>query len=380
MSRRVAGWIAGALALATLALAIGSPLVPTRDGVQSAFEDVLWGGVWLTFSAVGALIVTRRPEVSLGWLFCAFPVAWQLWVVAEDYAVWIAAVSLPVVLVCASLLLLLYPTGRPGTRGNRLAVTAVLVNGAVLFVARAITPGSVSQSITLEHPLGIEPLGPVVEPLVAVTTTAAILGLIAALGSVFLRRRRARGVERRQLDWFAYAVALLAVAWVAGAVLQAAGYNEGAGTSLVYVLGIVSLPIAMGIAVLRYRLYDIEVVIRRTLVYGALTATLGAVYLGLVLLSGLAAGDTDLAVAASTLAVAVLFRPARARIQALVDRRFYRRRYDAEQTLATFRNRLRDELDLDAIGGELRRVAGDSLQPAHVSLWLPRNEFRTDGP
>jgi hypothetical protein len=330
--------------------------------------------------------------VPLGWLFCVFPVAWQLWVAAEDYAAdgalpgapaaaWIAAVALPLVLVCASLLLLLYPTGHSQTRANRFAVKAVLVNGAVLLVARAITPGSISQSIVLEHPLGIEPLGPVVEPLVVVTTTAGILGLIAALGSVFLRRRRARGIERRQLDWFAYAAALLAVAWVAGAALQAAGYNDGAGTSLVYVLGIVSLPIAMGIAILRYRLYDIEVVIRRTLVYGVLTATLGGVYLGLALLIGLvSAGDSDLAVAASTLAVAMLFRPARARIQAMVDRRFYRRRYDAERTLATFGGRLRDEVDLDAIGAELCTAASNSLQPAHVSLWVPRNDLRTDAP
>jgi hypothetical protein len=229
----------------------------------------------------------------------------------------------------------------------------------------------VVQSSPVANPIGVEALGVAVEPLVTVTITLGIVGVVVALGSVFVRRRAAVGAERRQLDWFAFAAAVLAIAWIAGGVAQEAGLNDGAGLAAIYAAGLMSVPVAMAVAILRYRLYDIGLVVHRTLVYAALTATLAGAYLGCVLLFGLAVGrGSDAAVAASTLAVAALFRPARARIQAIVDRRFYRRRYDADHTLAAFSSRLRDHVDLDALGTELREVIGDTMQPAHVSLWL----------
>ena len=195
-----------------------------------------------------------------------------------------------------------------------------------------------------------------------------------ALAGVTVRFQRAPAGERGQIKWLALSAGYGAATLLAmGVLMLLVETDDGLGdvlTALLFASALASFPIAAGVAILRHRLYDIDVVISRALIYGALTATLGATYLGLVLLSGLAVGESDLAVAAATLAVAALFRPARARIQAAVDRRFYRRRYDAARTLEGFGARLRDQLDLDALGADLRGVVRDSVQPAHVSLWL----------
>jgi hypothetical protein len=184
-----------------------------------------------------------------------------------------------------------------------------------------------------------------------------------------LRFRRSRGVERQQLKWFTYAAALMVLSWVVGALLLPAAGDLIAGITIAL------LPVAAGIAILRYRLYDIDRLINRTLVYGLLTALLAAVYAGAVLVLGQVFGGVgrdppSWAVAGATLAVAALFQPARRRIQAAVDRRFNRRKYDAAKTIETFSARLREEVDLDTLSGELLAVVEQTVQPANASLWL----------
>ena len=234
----------------------------------------------------------------------------------------------------------------------------------------ALKPGRF-EGDTVENPLGLTAapgLIDVIENLGPAALAAAIVGSIASL---FVRFRRARSVERQQLKWLSYAGAMVGVAMVAAVVIETVAGDPAVDlTNTIISLALAAVPVAMGIAILRHRLYDVDVVINRTLVYGALTATLAAIYLGSVLLVGLAVGQSGLAVAVSTLAVAGLFGPARARIQAAVDRRFYRRRYDATRTLEAFGGRLRDEIDLEALGDDLRGVVAETVQPAHVSLWL----------
>jgi hypothetical protein len=235
--------------------------------------------------------------------------------------------------------------------------------------APALRPGEMPDAAVkgTVNPLGIDGADAVIDWLEAVSGLAALLSIALATASLVIRFRRSRGVERQQLKWFASAALLFALACVS--FLALAGSLEFLGQLLIltcYAL----IPVAAGVAILRHRLYDIDVVINRALVYGALTATLGATYLAVVLLVGLAVGHSGFAVAVSTLAVAALFRPARAAIQGAVDRRFSRRRYDAARTLEAFGTRLRDEVDLEALTADLRGVVADTVQPAHVSVWL----------
>ena len=203
-----------------------------------------------------------------------------------------------------------------------------------------------------------------------------------------MRLRRAVGVERQQIKWFAYAAAIYAIGIILNVItlaIDAPRWFEWAGVVIFTITG-TTIPISIGIAILRYRLYDIDRIINRTLVYGALTATLVAVYFGGIVslqyaFRTLTGGGSQLAIVASTLAIAALFSPLRRRIQGFIDRRFYRRKYDAGETLARFGSRLRDETDLDRLGGGLVGVVRETMQPAHASLWLrePGEKPRAEG-
>jgi hypothetical protein len=243
--------------------------------------------------------------------------------------------------------------------------------GAVLS---ALSPGPISVGLgPVRNPLGVESLPSFIKGVERVVNTL----LFAAVISLFIRLRRARELERQQIKWFVYATALT----ICGGILTYP-VSEAIGSQWLkwigfvpFIVGVMAIPISMGIAILRYRLYEIDTLINRTLVYGALTAILAGVYFGgIVLLQGvfvaLTGERSTLAVVASTLAIAALFNPLRRRVQGFVDRRFYRRKYDARKTLETFSAKLRDETDLDALDAELVGVVRETMQPAHVSFWL----------
>jgi hypothetical protein len=277
---------------------------------------------------------------------------------------------IPFILVPCTFVLLLFPDGRlPSPRWRWIAWCAGLGIAGV-FVSVLLNPGPLEDYPQLDNPLGVT--GPLLEPLTGLAVALLFVGLLGSAAAVIVRFRGAEGERREQLKWLALAGAVAALL-VPVAVLGSDVWGE-AGTNVLCMVGVLGLPLAAGIAILRHRLYDIDVVINRALVYGAVTALLAVAYLACVLLLQLAlsplTADSGLAIAASTLAVAAMFRPLRARIQAAVDRRFYRRRYDAALTLAQFAGNLRHELDLDALDAELRSVVADAMQPAHVSLWL----------
>ena len=336
-------------------------------------------------ATVGAVVVGRRPHHPVGWLLLALGLSVVASGVATGYAkygllvrpgalpaaVYAAAynnVGLLLIAPCLGFILLLTPTGSlPSPRWRWWAgVTAAAPLVAVL--SSALLPFEQPlQSVT--NPLAVPALA---DPLLAVAGVALLttgLTLLVAAWSLVVRFRRARGVERQQLRWVALAAALTAVA-VLGIVAAAA---TGIGTALDWLLGacMALLPVAIGAAVLRYRLYDLDRIVSRTLAYGLLTVLLGGGYAGLVLVLGQLLGrSSSLAVAGATLAVAAAFRPARRRVQSAVDRRFDRRRFDAALTIAAFSARLRQQVDLDTLTGDLLAVVDQTMQPTRASLWL----------
>jgi MFS family permease len=385
VSTRFAGRLAWGLA-ATSALLFAAGLALYAAGTGAPAGRVLSFLIILGFSGVGALVASRQPRNAIGWIFCgAALLGGALGTLGDAYAwYWLdghgaseglakagasyATVNwIPGVLVPIVFLLLLFPDGRLLTRRWRAVAWCAALGIAGAFVTTALKPGALEDFPQIQNPLGIH--SGLRDALEGLSVLLLLVGLVGASVSMFLRMRRASGQQREQIKWLGWAGALAVVTFVIGV----AGYDVWgeAISNAAILLGVLGLAVATAIAILRYRLYDIDVVINRTLVYAVLTATLAGAYLASVLLLQLLLSpSSDFAIAGSTLAVAALFRPARSRIQEAVDRRFYRRRYDAARTLERFGVRLRDEVDLDSLGGELRGVVADTMQPAHVSLWL----------
>jgi hypothetical protein len=389
--------LAWGLCAASFALtAIGLGFVAVNGGTAEANTlgspafDTVFAVLYLAFAVVGALIASRQPRNAIGWVFLVTALGKGIDFAFLGYATRTLVVEpgslpggalagliadltwVPSLLGGTALLFLLFPDGRLLSPRWRPALWLVAAVTCAYVVATMLKPGTLYYFPAVENPLGVEGSGSVIDWLVEASGGAAIVMILVAVVSLIARFRRSAGQERQQLKWLAYAAVLLALSTPVQPLLDGLEIAGLAISDVLFGLLISLLPVAVGIAILRHRLYDIDLVINRTLVYGGLTATLAGTYLGLVLLISLAIGKSDVAVAGSTLAVAALVRPARERIQAVVDRRFYRRRYDAARTLEAFSGRLRDELDLEALGADLRAVVAETVQPAHVSLWLRR--------
>jgi hypothetical protein len=279
------------------------------------------------------------------------------------------------------LILLLFPNGQPPTpRWRWVGVVAIVWAGlfVLLTVLLQQINAATKPNLVIDNPIGV--LGQdTVERLrlIGVWIVGLLALVVVCAVALFVRYRRANATEREQIKWLLYACALFLVVYVGGFVSGLGGTASVVGYiwDVFFGLSVIALPAAIGIAILRYRLYDIDIIINRTLVYGTLTVTLVALYfVGIVVLQrvfvALTGQQSTLAVVASTLAIAALFSPLRRRLQALVDRRFYRRKYDARRTLEAFSVRLRDETDLSELGDDLVEVVTETVQPAHVSLWL----------
>ena len=402
MSRRTAVWLVWSLyglitCLSTIWSGVG---LLSQDGSRNALylvgEALISLAAPVVFAIVAALIVSRQPRNTLGWVLMV-PVG--LYVVGGPIASYIENLApsspeptVPILLIVwfnnwnwlllifpLLLILLLFPNGRPPTPAWRWVGVAAIA-WAALFVLLAALPQQINAgtmpNLVFDNPIGV--LGKdTVERLVGVWIVGLLALAVACAVALFVRYRRANETEREQIRWLLYACAVFLVVYVGGFVSGLGGTASLGGNiwGVFFGLSVIALPAAIGIAILKYRLYDIDILINRTLVYGSLSAILVALYFGgivvlqrvLVLLTG---QQSTLAIVASTLLIAALFTPLRRRIQSFIDRRFYRRKYDARKTLERFSARLRNETDLDALNTELVGVVRETMQPAHVSLWL----------
>jgi hypothetical protein len=381
------------LALVVLLGVLGSVLLFLNNRFPPPSGAILLA--FASFLVVGVLLASRRPENPIGWMFCliGLPSVWEFF--ATEYAfyalvtqpgalpggVWIAWSRLWTATLIWALMffvLLLFPNGRlPSPRWRPFAwgAAATFVLLGVLF---AFKPGQLAD-VHVPNPMGIEWAAGIMKVSESILVFVVLGIMLAVVASVIGRFRRARGAERLQLKWLTYAVGFWAISGVVGLFNFQVLHNRDIEffASTLGLVATAAIPIAVGVAILRYRLYEIDLLINRTLVYGSLTAMLALVYFGgvtatqaiLQTLTG-QAELPQLAIVVSTLVIAALFNPLRRRIQSFIDRSFYRGKYDAVKTLEAFSAKLRNEPDLDALNDDVTSVVSETVQPAHVSLWL----------
>jgi hypothetical protein len=360
------------------ALAIG--LAPDHETLIFTGNSAFFA---LIYPTVGVVIASRQRDNAVGWLMLLIGLSFGLSSVAQIYAEavplgsrsspplaqwgeWINSWAWqPGWLSIYSFLLLLFPDGRPPSVSWNPIAGVTGIGLALTMTSSALHPDPGAAG-GYQNPLPFQLTPAIAESVLLTGGTLAIAGMIGSVAALIFRFKRGRGIERQQLKWFTFAGIASVVLIPGNTVLS----FHRAPLQLAAYVGVPLLPIAIGIAILRYRLYDIDHIINRTLVYGALTALLAAVYVSMVTAASALAASSEFLTASATLAVAALFQPLRRRLQTLIDRRFYRRRYDAARTVESFSARLRAEVDLDALTSELIGVVQTTMQPARVSLWL----------
>ena len=391
--------LAWTLWAATLALVLGAHVLALANRALAPLY-----GYWIeltfigpTFATLGALIVSRRPRNFIGWLFLVPSVASGMqffsgqyatvalsemsWLPAGAYAAWLSTMLQSTSVFATLFLLMLFPTGRLPSPRWRVVAWATGLAVAVFLVSLALAPGPIQNFAPAQNPFGIEAASTILAVLEAVSGWMGLVCVVAVVVSLVWRFYRSRGEERLQIKWFAYGATLGVAVILLGDYLVPAASGRWFD-AFVWTVAFLSLPVAAAVAVLKYRLYDIDFIIRKTATYGVLTLSLALVYVGGVaglqrLLSPLVGEGNRLAVVASPLAIAALFGPLRRRIQTTIDRRFYRSRYDAAKTLESFGERLKSRTDLDALDADLLSVVRETVQPSHASLWLRESG---DGP
>jgi len=382
---------------AITAVVLASQVVSVEAGLGADPTAVMI----LSFPVVGALIASRQPGNAIGWIMLAVGVeeaiSDMLYIYAEysltidpgslprpDLALALGAPTwVPFIGLMGTFLILLFPDGHLPSPGWRPLARFCALAMILSFIAILIAPVSFADQghPNISNPLGIDALRPYIDALFLILLLIPI-SIVGCAAGLIQRFRRSHRQDRLQLKWLASgagATAILYLIAMVPSIVLASPWDMRGPVWLTILQNIALysfalIPVAVGIAILKHRLYDIDVIINRTLVYGALTAVLTLAYVvAVTVLQALLrpfAGQSQLAVAGSTLAVAAMFRPGRARIQTFIDRRFYRRKYDAGRTLDAFSARLRDEVDLDTLGPELVALVNEVIQPAHTSLWL----------
>jgi F0F1-type ATP synthase membrane subunit c/vacuolar-type H+-ATPase subunit K len=400
MRRRAVTWLAWSLVglpavllLCGISLSVAANSVSTR--LPYDIETIFTSGAinlitLLPFSVIGALIVSRQPRNVIGWIYCGVGLLVGLTALAHGYAeYWLASGSgirslaetaawfgswswIPLVLVPTSLLLLLFPDGRVLSPRWRVVAWCAGFGIVGYSLNSALETGGLGDFPKISNPYGVD------SPLVGMVGLAGVIlagcSTVASAVSLIVRMRRADSEQRQQIKWFAYGGVVVVGTIVASGFVSIWSVPA---SILIISVALLGLPVFTGIAILQYRLYDIDIIINRTLVYGSLTIMLAAVYfagvVGTQYVFRAVTGQErlpQLAVVVSTLAIAAMFNPLRRRLQAFIDRSFYRSKYDAAKTLEAFSSKLRDETDLDTLSDDLISVVRDTIQPAHISLWL----------